>query len=136
MQTEIIITNVLDTKTAFGMLIGKSESVFIPGKVAEASKLRIGQTVNAMLVPNTHMPDRTPWLAIFIGEPKDSDPLADKIKVDLERGAATAQTVAKSIGYPVESVANKMREMGKTGGLVHDTIYALSADDLIEDDEI
>jgi len=29
-----------------------------------------------------------------------------------------------------------MRERGKTGGLVHDTNYALAADELIEDDEI
>lgn len=135
MQTEIIITNVLPTKTAFGMLVGKAESVFIPGKVAEASNVRIGQTVSAMLVPNTHMPDRTPWLAIFIGAPKDSDPLADKIKEDLERGAATAQTVARSLGYSVESVSNKLREMSKNGGLVHDTIYALSVEDLIEEDQ-
>jgi hypothetical protein len=134
MHTDIIITNILTTKTAFGVLAEGTESVFIPGKVADAANIRIGQTVRAVLVPNQTMPERTPWMAVYIGAAEDADTLADEIRADLERGPATAQQVAKSINQPVDLVARKMREMSGKGGLVHDTVYALSMLDLIDEE--
>lgn len=131
MQTDIIITNILQTKTAFGVVVDGMGSVFIPGKVADAANVRVGQTVRATLIPNQNMPEKTPWMAVFIGETKDEDRLADQIRSDLERGAATAAQVARSIGQPIDLVARKMREMK----LPNDTIYALSLLDLIADEE-
>lgn len=134
MHTDIIITNILTTKTAFGVLAEGTESVFIPGKVADAANIRIGQTVRAVLVPNQTMPERTPWMAVYIGAAEAADTLADEIRADLERGPATAQQVAKSINQPVDLVARKMREMSSKGGLVQDTVYALSMLDLIDEE--
>lgn len=134
MHTDIIITNILTTKTAFGVLAEGTESVFIPGKVADAANIRIGQTVRAVLVPNQTMPERTPWMAVYIGAAEAADTLADEIRADLERGPATAQQVAKSINQPVDLVARKMREMSSKGDLVQDTVYALSMLDLIDEE--
>ena len=130
MQAEIIVTNILQTKTAFGMTKDRSESVFIPGKVAEAANIRIGQIVQAMLIPNPNMPEKTPWMAVFINGSTEADTLAEQIKADLEQGPATAAQVARSIGQPVELVTRKMKEMT----LVQDTIYALTLADLVEED--
>lgn len=77
MQADIIVTNILQTKTAFGMTKDRSESVFIPGKVAEAANIRIGQTVKAMLIPNPNMPEKTPWMAVFINGSTEADTLAE-----------------------------------------------------------
>ena len=138
MQTEIIITNILQTKTAFGMIVGKSESVFIPGRVAECTRIKIGQTVTATLVPNTTQPDKTPWLAVFIDTNQftPTDTLAAEIKADLDRGPATAHTISRSIKYPLDVVEAKLREMSASGDLASAMTYALTADDLVEEDEI
>lgn len=127
MQTNIIITNVLPTRTAFGVVADGSEAVFIPSRVADAADVRIGQTVKALLVPNQTQPEKTPWMAVFIGEKNDEDTLAEDIKTDLERGPATAFEVAFSIDRPVELVARKMREMNQAGLLKSEPLYDLIA---------
>lgn len=135
MQTNIIITNVLPTRTAFGIVADGSEAVFIPSRVADAADVRIGKTVKALLVPNQTQPEKTPWMAVFIGEKNDEDTLADDIKADLERGPATAKQVAKSINKPADMVARKMAEMNRKGDLVNDIVYALSADDFNDEED-
>jgi hypothetical protein len=63
----ITVTHILPTGTAFGATTSKPpESVFIPGKVAREADVVVGQQVEAILVPNTMQPDRTPWLAAQI----------------------------------------------------------------------
>lgn len=66
-MTNIIITHILPTGTCFGVTQDKPvESVFIPGTVARDLGLVVGQEVEALLVPNSHQPERTPWLAAKI----------------------------------------------------------------------
>jgi hypothetical protein len=61
----VIVTHILPTGTAFGATTGKpAESVFIPGHIASPAGVVVGQEVEAMLVPNTREPERTPWLAV------------------------------------------------------------------------
>lgn len=135
MQTDILITNILPTKTAFGIVANGSETVFIPSRVAIAANVRIGQTVTAMLVPNQTQPEKTPWLAIYVGDELQADTLATEIKADLERGPATAKQVAKSIDAPLDMVERKMAEMNRKGDLVNDVVYALSADDFNDEED-
>jgi hypothetical protein len=60
----ILITHILPTGTAFAVTKEKpTEAVFIPGTVARLTDVVVGQEVLALLVPNAHQPDRTPWLA-------------------------------------------------------------------------
>jgi hypothetical protein len=64
---KIIITHILPTKTAFAVTnTHPAEAVFIPGKIASMHSLVEGQEVEALLVPNNHQPERTPWLAARI----------------------------------------------------------------------
>jgi len=134
-HTEIIITNILQTRTAFGVRADNSEAVFVPGKVSVEANIKIGQSVKALLIPNPNMPEKTPWMAVFIGEPSDTDPLDAEIKADLERGPATAREVAASLNRPIDLIGRKLREMAQLGGLVQDTVYALSADDLMTEED-
>ena len=65
--TEIIITNRLQTGTAFAVLSSDmTQNVFIPSKLALDASLRPGQKVMAQIVPNMSQPDKTPWLAISL----------------------------------------------------------------------
>lgn len=135
MQTEILITNILNTKTAFGIISDTHESVFIPSKVATAAAIKVGQTVNAMIVPNSNQPDKTPWMAIFIPASNDLDDLQKEILADLEDGPATAIEVAASIGQDLAIVARKMREMQRDGVIVQEYVYALDKEDFAVDRE-
>ena len=66
-MTNIIITHILPTGTAFAVTKEKPvESIFIPGTVARGTGVVVGQEVSAILVPNAHQPERTPWLAARI----------------------------------------------------------------------
>lgn len=135
MQAEIVITNVLNTKTAFGMVPETAESVFIPGKVAQAANIRVGKMVQALLVPNSNQPEKTPWMAVFIGPNQDLDGLADEIRADLESGPAMAHEVAQSIGHPVDLVARKLRDMRNNGMIVQEAIYAIRHADFFSADD-
>lgn len=132
MQQTILLTNQLVTGSAFA-LTEDNENVFIPSKVMHDKGVRPGQKVQAIVVPNMTRPDRTPWMAVYIGEQEAlaRGTLADEIRADLERGPATALQVSRSIGQPVELVQRKMREMN----LPNDTLYALSMMDLLEGEE-
>lgn len=137
-MVEIEIINILHTKTAFAVTCGPiRETVFIPGRVGETANLHIGQRVDAMLTVNTAQPDKTPWLAQYISQDAPATGTLERdIRDDLERGAATATQVARSIGQPVDVVARKMRAMcGGKNGLVRDDVYALTMDDLLADEE-
>lgn len=135
MRTDIIVTNILPTKTAFGILAEGVETVFIPSRVAQTANVRIGQTVSAMLVPNQTQPEKTPWLAVFIEEADGVDDLAYRIRADLERGPATARQVAKSINADEAMVTRKMIDMSKKAELFSDTVYALSVDDFNDEED-
>ena len=66
-HADILITNVLDSGTAFGVTMGDGpQAVFVPGKVATAVKAQTGDRFVAMLVPNTIQPEKTPWMAARI----------------------------------------------------------------------
>lgn len=133
---EITITNILPTATAFAIRNDNpAAAVFVPGKVAEACQLRIGQVVDALLIANTTRPDKTPWMAAHIVVRDKSDALAALIREDLERGAATAVEVAASIGKPLDEVARKLRAMAVQGTLVRQDIFALREDDFLREDE-
>jgi hypothetical protein len=137
-MTEIEITNILNTKTAFAVTSGpRRESVFIPGRVAELCSLYVGQRVEAMLVPNTTQPEKTPWLAQYISQDTVLIGMLEQdIRDDLARGPATATQVARSIGQPVDLVARKMRAMCVgLNALVRDEIFALSMEDLLAEEE-
>lgn len=64
---EILITNILPSKTSFGQT-ATGEQIFIPSAVAAKHDLEVGTFVNAMLVVNTMNPQKTPWLCIKIME--------------------------------------------------------------------
>lgn len=135
--TEITITNVLTTATAFAVITNNpSVAIFIPGKVADACHLRVGQVVDALLIPNTTRPDKTPFMAAHIVVRNEADTLAVLIREDLGRGAATAAEIAASIDMPLEEVTRKLRAMSVQGALVRQDIFALHEDDFMRDDEV
>jgi hypothetical protein len=94
--TEITITNVLPTGTAFAATVTASpEAVFIPGKVATITGVTIGQRVMALLVPNTFKPESTPWMAARIEmaaanvdpvRPMAHLPIAERVRQALREG--------------------------------------------------
>lgn len=133
MQTEIIITNTLQTGTGFGVVADDmAESVFIPSKLMHETSLRPGDRVSAMLVPNHTRPDKTPWVAIAFADAKPvsrPDTLAELILGDLDQGRATVEEVAENLNMSDDKIATKLAEMVADGRVVRLTCFDLPGDE-------
>lgn len=94
-MTQITITNQLPSMSSFGVrLDGTEGAVFIPSKIVNQFKLEVGDTVEALLVPNATQSDRTPWLAVRVEPAKAPAPI-------------------QQLDYPIiERVRDVMREGG------------------------
>ena len=127
MQQTILITNQLATGSAFA-LTESNENVFIPSKVMLDKGVRLGQKVQAIVVPNMTRPDRTPWLAVSILDdapaPQD-DALAELIFDDLLYGRATVEEVAEDLNMSDDKIAAKLAEMVADGRVVRLTCFDL-----------
>ena len=131
MQQTILLTNQLATGSAFA-LTADNENVFIPSKVMLEKGVRVGQKVQAIVVPNMTRPDRTPWLAVSILDaaplPQD-DALAEMILHELQYGRATVEDIAVDLNMSDEKIAAKMAEMVASGQLMREVCYSLPEDD-------
>jgi hypothetical protein len=127
--TEIIVTNRLATGTTFAVLASDmTQNVFIPSKLALEAVLRPGQKIMAQIVPNMSQPEKTPWLAISLedGGAAPSMDLRDRIRAELEHGAATVYELANALGADVREVEAELRTMR----LPNTELWALDAMDL------
>jgi hypothetical protein len=128
--TELVITNRLQTGTAFAVLASDmTQNVFIPSKLALDASLRPGQKVMAQIVPNMSQPEKTPWLAISLegGLVAPSMDLRDRIREELGNGAATVYELAKMLDADIEDVQAELKSMR----LPRTDLWALEQADLL-----
>ena len=132
MQQTILLTNQLATGSAFA-LTADNENVFIPSKVMLEKCVRVGQKVQAIVVPNMTRPDRTPWLAVSILDAAPvsrDDTLAAFILGNLQAdGRATVEEIAEDMNMSDAVVAAKLAEMVASGQLVRLVCYDLPEED-------
>ena len=137
MKQTLLVTNQLDTGSAFG-LTDTMENVFIPSKVTANRPVRMGEKVQAIVVPNMTRPDRTPWLAVTIIDDTPIEPpqpqarkdaLAEFILDNLEQGRATVEEVASDLNMTDESVEAKLAELVAAGRVVRLVCYDLPEED-------
>lgn len=134
MQKTILLTNQLATGSAFALTEGSNENVFIPSKVMFGHGVRLGQRVQAIVVPNMTRPDRTPWLAVSIleAEPvqQDDDGLAEMILDDIEDfSRATVEEIAQNMNMSDDKIAAKLAELVAAGRVVRLVCYDLPEED-------
>lgn len=132
--TDIIITNILPTGTAFAVVADDiGESVFVPSRLLHGTDVRAADRVAAMLVPNHTRPDRTPWVAIQINDvpPAPQSNLADKIRWELANGPATTIELARFLKANSSDVQRALEAMK----LPHTDLWALEMVDLMPEDE-
>jgi hypothetical protein len=133
MQQTILLTNQLATGSAFALTEGSNENVFIPSKVMLEKSVRVGQKVQAIVVPNMTRPDRTPWLAVSIldAEPvSQEDALAEMILDLIESdGRGTVEEIATSLNMANGLAAAKVSELVASGQLVRVVCYDLPEED-------
>lgn len=132
MQQTILLTNQLATGSAFA-LTADNENVFIPSKVMLEKSVRVGQKVQAIVVPNMTRPDRTPWLAVSILDdaplPQD-DALAEMILDLIESdGRATVEEIAENLNMSDAKISAKLSELAASGQLVRLVCYDLPEED-------
>ena len=132
MQQTILLTNQLATGSAFALTEGSNENVFIPSKVMFGHSVRLGQKVQAIVVPNMTRPDRTPWLAVSI---LDADPVSQDDTLDafilqsLEQGRGTVQEIAEDLNLSDAVVASNLSRMVAAGEVVRLVCYDLPEED-------
>ena len=132
MQQTILLTNQLATGSAFA-LTADNQNVFIPSKVMLEKGVRVGQKVQAVVVPNMTRPDRTPWLAVSILEteplPQD-DALAEMILDLIESdGRGTVEEIATSLNMADAVVSGKLSELAASRQLVRLTCFDFPEED-------
>jgi hypothetical protein len=127
--TKIIITNVLPTSSAFAVLKSDhSQNVFIPSKIYDANPFEIGETVNALLVPNIQHHSKTPWLAArIIAQPVTvvQSNLRAMIVTHLQGYDATVQELASALGSNESDIEDVLTELARDGYLISETVYSL-----------
>ena len=132
MQQTILLTNQLPTGSAFA-LTADNENVFIPSKVMLEKGVRVGQKVQAIVVPNMTRPDRTPWLAVSILEAEpvsQEDALAEMILDLIESdGRSTVQEIATCLNMANGLAAAKVSELVASGQLVRVVCFDLPEED-------
>ena len=121
MQQTILLTNQLATGSAFA-LTADNQNVFIPSKVMLEKGVRVGQKVQAIVVPNMTRPDRTPWLAVSILDAAplpQGDALAEMILDTIENdGRGTVEEIATSLNMADAKISAKLSELAASGQLV------------------
>jgi hypothetical protein len=126
MQQTILLTNQLATGSAFA-LTADNENVFIPSKVMLDKGVRVGQKVQAIVVPNMTRPDRTPWLAVSILDAAPvsrDDTLAEMILDTIESdGRGTVEEIATSLNMADAKISAKLSELAASGQLVRLTCF-------------
>jgi len=132
MQQTILLTNQLATGSAFA-LTENNENVFIPSKVMLNKGVRVGQKVQAIVVPNMTRPNRTPWLAVSILDaapaPQD-DALAEMILDLIESdGRGTVEEIATSLNMADAKISAKLSELAASGQVVRLTCFDLPEED-------
>ena len=132
MQQTILLTNQLPTGSAFA-LTADNENVFIPSKVMLEKGVRVGQKVQAIVVPNMTRPDRTPWLAVSILEAEpvsQEDALAEMILDLIESdGRSTVQEIATCLNMANGLAAAKVSELVASRQLVRVVCFDLPEED-------
>ena len=133
MQKTILLTNQLATGSAFALLTESNENVFIPSKVMFGHGVRLGQRVQAIVVPNMTRPDRTPWLAVSIldaAPPPQEDALAEMILDLIESdGRGTVEEIAEELNMADGKIAAKLSELVASGHVVRVVCYDLPEGD-------
>ena len=132
MQQTILLTNQLATGSAFA-LTESNENVFIPSKVMFGHSVRVGQKVQAIVVPNMTRPNRTPWLAVSIldAEPVQQDDALAEMILDLieSDGRGTVEEIATSLNMSDAVVSGKLSELAASGQLVRVVCFDLPEED-------
>jgi hypothetical protein len=127
--TKIIITNVLPSNSAFAVLKSDhSQNVFIPSKIYDAQPFEIGETVDALLVPNVQHHSKTPWLAArIIAQPVAvaKPDLRDMIVTHLQGYDATVQELASALGCSEGDIEDALNDLARDGYLISETVYSL-----------
>lgn len=132
--TEIIISNVLATGTAFAVLAeDMTQNVFVPSRLTQETPVRPGQRVSALIMPNQTKPEKTPWVAISFTdvEPVPQSSLADKIRWELANGPATTIELAGILKVNSSEVQHALEAMK----LPRTDLWALEMVDLMPEDE-
>ena len=133
MQKTILLTNQLATGSAFALMLESNENVFIPSKVMFGHGVRLGQRVQAIVVPNMTRPDRTPWLAVSIldnAPVSRDDTLAAFILGNLQAdGRATVEEIAEDMNMSDAVVGATLAQMVADGRLVRLVCYDMPEED-------
>jgi len=125
---DIIVTNILPTGTTFALLAENMEAVFVNASVSNFAGLKVGETVQAEIVPNHQQPDRTPWQATKIM--RNAAPpvvgLEQRVTNELWVEEATAKELSKALGADETAVQVTLDRMMSQGKIKAYSVYAIA----------
>ena len=132
--TPVFCKSIIASGTAFGIRMDTGDSVFIPSATAEEVRLREGEIVNAILVPNKHRASTTDWFAVRVSrteplpEPKPEPVLTidDRalIAIKAADGYLTTAEMAEVLKTDSRSAHNALLRLFNTGKVAKADVYA------------
>ena len=134
--TDIFISRILDTASAFAARIDTGDQVFLPATVVRASGAKEGGMGRAKLIPNTHPgSSNTPWVAVFVEFHDDFTPAPAPVRPEptlddrvheavCDLGYATTSEIAKEVNADITLTYNAMARLFKAGRVVKAEVHA------------
>ena len=134
MEKQIIINNILESGTAFGVIMDTGEQVFIPSAIMKASDAELFTTVTAVLVPNQFQADRTPWLAAAVksGNPAPAPAAPSNNMAERDQSVldaleaftyAVTSEIAEATGIDPKSVNNSLNRLFAAGKIAKADVF-------------
>lgn len=131
-QIKVNVVNILDSGSGFAIETKEPfRSVFLPQKVTSISKVRMGDVVHAIVVPNAYDRDgRTPLMALmarFLSHDMpasvENNDVTDRVMNALADGYLSTSELASELGMDSQMVSHILAQMFADGMIVKAEIH-------------
>ena len=133
-NVQVVCINIIETGSGFGARIDTGQSVFIPKSITTALGLAPQMLVDALLVPNSVRPEKTPWFCVSASPCGDAVPtpskadrsIDDRILAYLQDQTmyATSSEVAEAVDLPPAEVSGIMAKLFRQGRIAKADVYS------------
>ena len=128
-QIKVNVVNILDSGSGFAIETNEPfRSVFLPQQVTSISKVRMGDVVHAIVVPNAYDRDgRTPLMARFLSHDMpvsvEKNDVTDRVMNALREGYLSTSELASELGMDSQMVSHILAQMFAEGMIIKAEIH-------------
>jgi hypothetical protein len=130
-RVQIFCKTIIKAGAAFGVRMDTGEEAFIPTTLVESVGLYEGETVDAVLVPNTRKGATTEWFAVRLLRDKRPSPPPPALSIDdraystikISDGYLTTAEMAELLGTDTTIAHNALLRLFNQGKIAKADVY-------------